>query len=95
MALPVNYLLQDSFVLSCTADFYEQCIAELELSQDLSAIELKQLQKCHRRIRNREYAKDRRSQKRQEISAVFQELERLRAENTELRQILSQSFKIK
>lgn len=95
MALPVNYLLQDSFVLSCTAEDYAECIQELLFSQPLSETELKQLRQCHRRIRNREYAKDRRSQKRQEISAVFQELERLRAENTELRQILSQSFKIK
>jgi len=82
----VSYLLQESLVRNCTAeDYYRLMSPHLEIC---SPIERRKLKGCHRRIRNREYAKLKRDRHGERICALFEENHRLRRENEELKSVL-------
>lgn len=87
MSLSIDYLLQESLVRSCTAANYLRFMNEH--LNTCSPSERLRLRECYRRVRNREYAKERRTKHGQYYFALFEENSRLRQENEELKRMLA------
>lgn len=80
VCLPRNQLL------TMTSTEIEEYVSKLKAQRTLSAAEEKELKRQRRLIKNREYASQSRSRKKQYVDELEKALEEVRAENTSLKQ---------